>query len=157
MLKVSKRKRRRNSDDSSDDTTNAGARPRFINFLGGKTVIPKPIDVMHAENKILPLYQMCRLFLGINRDTASAFSSYSKIKAYYHKFQSTGSSERQFSVSHIDDGDEVTIYLKTTRHFYTSKTCPIPEKKNVRDEHDEISTPTVSKNFRERFERKKEE
>ena len=100
---------------------------------------------MHAENKILPLYEMCRLFLGINRDTASAFSSYSKIKAYYHKFQSTGSSERQFSVSHIDNGDEVTIYLKTACHFYTSKTCPVSEKKNVRDEHDEISTPTVSK------------
>ena len=128
---VEKETKKKYSDDSSDDTTNAGARPRFINFLGRKTVLPKPIDVMHAGNKILPLYEMCRLFLGINRDTASAFSSYSKIKAYYHKFQSTGSSERQFSVSHIDDGDEVTIYLKTARHFYMSKTCPIPEKKNV--------------------------
>ena len=142
---VKKETKKKYSDDSSDDTTNAGARPCFINFLGGKTVIPKPIDVMHAENKILSLYKMCRLFLGINRDTVSAFSSYSKIKAYYHKFQSTGSSERQFSVSHIDDGDEVTIYLKTACHFYTSKTCPVPEKKNVRDEHDELSTPTVLK------------
>ena len=78
-------------------------------------------------------------------DTASAFSSYSKIKAYNHKFQSTASSERQFSVSHIDDGDEVTIYLKTACHFYTSKTCPIPEMQNVADGHDEMSTETVSK------------
>ena len=113
--------------EKRDDTSNAGAKPHFVNFLGRKTVIPKPLDVMHAENKILPLYEMCRLFLGINRDTASAFSSYSKMKAYYHKFQSTGSSERQFSVSHIDDGDGVTIYLKTAHHFYTSKTSPIPD------------------------------
>ena len=100
---------------------------------------------MHAENNILPMYEMCRLFLGINRDTASAFPSYSKMKVYHHKFQSTGSSERQFSVSHIDDGDEVTIYLKNAHHFYTSKTSPIPDMQNVADGHDEMSTGTVSK------------
>ena len=95
----------KNKEDTKkrDDTSNAGARPHFVNFLGRKTVISKPLDVMHAENKSLPLYEMCRLFLGINRDTASAFSSYSKMKVYYHKFQSTGLSERQFSVSQIDD------------------------------------------------------
>ena len=83
---VEKETKKQYSDDTSDDTSNAGVRAHFVNFLFGKTVIPKPIDVMHAENKILPLYKICRLFLGINRDTASAFSSYSKIKAYYHKF-----------------------------------------------------------------------
>ena len=55
--------------EKRDDASNAGARPCFVNFLGRKTVIPKPLDVMHAENKILTLYEMCRLFLGINRDT----------------------------------------------------------------------------------------
>ena len=70
------------------------------------------------------------------------------MKAYYHKFQSTGSSERQFSVSHIDDKDEVTIYLKTAHHFYTSKTSPIPDMQNVADGHDEMSTGTVSKTLK---------
>ena len=83
---------------------------------------------MHAKNKILPLYKICRLHLGINRDTTAAFSSYSNMKAYYHKFQSTGLSERGLSVSQVDEGDEVTIYVKTGSYFYCSTNCPIPDK-----------------------------
>ena len=100
----------------------------FVNFIGGKTVIPNPIDVMHAKNKILPLYEICRLHLGINRDTAAAFLSYCNMKAYYHKFQSTGSSERWLSVSQVDEGVEVTIYVKTGGYFYCSTNCPVPDK-----------------------------
>ena len=50
------------------------------------------------------------------------------MKAYYHKFQSTGLSERQLSVSQVDEGDEVTIYVKTGGYFYCSTNCPIPDK-----------------------------
>ena len=112
-----------------EDTPNAGVREHFVNFVGGKTVIPNPTDVMHAENKILPLYEICRLFLGINRDTASAFASYCKMKAYYHKFQSTGMSERLLSILHVDeDDDDVTIYVKSAGHFYNT-TSPVPDKR----------------------------
>ena len=117
------------SDTAGGGTTDAGVTERFINFIGGKTVIPNPIDVMHAKNKILPLYEICRLHLGINRDTAAALSSYCNMKVYYHKFQSTGSSERWLSVSQVDKGDEVTIYVKTGGYFYCSTNCPIPDKR----------------------------
>ena len=59
------------------------------------------------------------------------------MKAYYHKFQSTGLRQRQFSVS-CDEGDDgVTIYVKTAGHFYTTNTSPIPEMQNIADRHDE--------------------
>ena len=42
------------NDTAGGDTTDAGVRECFVNFIGGKTVIPNLIDVMHAKNKILP-------------------------------------------------------------------------------------------------------
>ena len=71
----------RSSTAEDTSSTDADVRECFVNYLGGKTIIANPIDVMHAENQILPLYEICRLHLGINRDTAAAFSSYSKMKA----------------------------------------------------------------------------
>ena len=118
----------RNSTGEDTSSTDAGVRECFVNYLGEKAVIANPIDVMHAKNKILPLYEICRLHLGINRDTAAAFSSYSKMKAYYHKFQSTGESERRLSVSQVDRDDEVTIYVKTGGSFYCRTNCPIPDR-----------------------------
>ena len=119
----------RNSTGEDTSSTDAGVRERFVNYLGGKAVIANPIDVMHAENKILPLYKICRSHLGINRDTAAAFSSYSKMKAYYHKFQSPGTSERRLSVSQVDGDDEVTIYVKTGSYFYCRTNCPVPDRR----------------------------
>ena len=117
----------RNSTAEDTSSTDAGVRECFVNYLGGKTIIANRIDVMHAENQILPLYEICRLHLGINRDTAAAFLSYSKMKVYYHKFQSTGVSERQLSVLQVDRDDEVTIYVKTGAYFYCTTNCPVPK------------------------------
>ena len=111
----------------NDNPKTEGVTERFVNFLGGKTVIPKPIDVMHAQNKILPLYEIVRLYLGINRDAACVYSSYCNIKAYYQKFQSAGSGERHFSVCCIDQEDDVTIYVKTGDCY--TKTSPVPDKR----------------------------
>ena len=113
------------SEPKEEDVDDAGVTERFVNFLGGKirTPNPNPTDVMNSDNNILTLHEICRLYLGINRDTAAVFSSYCNFKAYYHKFQSTGSSDMQFSVSHVDEGDDITIYLKTPGHFYS-----IPDK-----------------------------
>ena len=112
------------SEPKEEDVDDAGVTERFVNFLGGKIRIPNPTDVMNSDNNILTLHEICRLYLGINRDTAAVFSSYCNFKAYYHKFQSTGSSNMQFSVSHVDEGDDVTIYLKTPGHFYS-----VPDKR----------------------------
>ena len=118
----------RNSTGEDTSSTDTGVRELFVNYLGQKAVIANPIDVMHAKNKILPLYEIYRLHLGINRDTAAAFLSYSKMKAYYHKFQSTGVSERWLSVSQVDGDDKVTIYVKTGSYFYCRTNCPIPDR-----------------------------
>ena len=69
---------------------------------------------------------------------------------YYHKFQSTGSSARRLSVSQVDEGDDVTIYVKTGGYFYCSTNCPIPDKcvesvKNSSEEKKEAMPNTTSK------------
>ena len=138
MESAQKPKDSNESDTTGGDTTNAGVTEHFVNFIGGKTVIPNPIDVMPAKNKILPLYEICSLHLDINRDTTTAFLLY-LMKAYYHKFQSTGLSERWLSVSQVDKGEEVTIYVKTGGYFYCSTNCPIPDKcvKSVKNSSEE--------------------
>ena len=112
------------TSEPKEDVDDAGVTEHFVNFLGGKICIPNPTDVMNSDNNIFTLHEICRLYLGINRDTAAVFSSYCNFKAYYHKFQSTGSSDMQFSVSHVDKGDDITIYLKTPSHFYS-----VPDKR----------------------------
>ena len=140
----------RNSKAEDTSSTDAGVREHFVNYLGGKTIIANPIDVIHAKNQILPLYKIYRLHLGINRDTAAAFLSYSKMKAYYHKFQSTGVSERQLSAPQVDRDDEVTIYVKTGSYFYCRTNCPIPDRciesvESSKQKKEPVSKSTKSK------------
>ena len=131
--RVAKEKEVITSGEKEEDADNAGVTERLVNFIGGKTCIPNPTDVMNADNNILTLYEICRLYLGINRDTAAVFSSCCNFKAYYHKFQSTGLSEMQFSVSHVDEGDDVTIYLKTPSHFYSVPDKHVKNSEETRD------------------------
>ena len=105
------------SEKSDTETENSGVRERFVNYFDKC----RPPNVMHA--KILSLFEMCRIFLGINRDVAYAITSYSKIRASFTKFQPTGTlREGHLHVSKIDDEDEVTILVEfKTDEFYRKR------------------------------------
>ena len=61
--------------------------------------------------------------LEINTDVTCALSSYSKMRASFHKFQHTGLNDGPLRVSKIDgDDDEVTIIVEMkTEEFYDTK------------------------------------
>ena len=103
------------------------------------------------KKKILSLFDICRMTLGINTDVACALSSYSKMRASFHKFQHTGVNDGPLRVSKIDgDGKEVTIVVEMkTEEFYNKKknTVFVPdgvkkrvelsEKKDEKDENED--------------------
>ena len=39
----------------------------------------------------------------------------------------------QFSVSHVDEGDDITIYLKTPGHFYSVSDKRVKNSEETRD------------------------
>ena len=76
--------------ESEEDTTesNAGVHKRFVNYFGECNI---KRNIMHATSKkgeIISLSEMCRKYLGINRDTAAVFTSYSKMRATFKRFLS---------------------------------------------------------------------
>ena len=83
------------------------AQERFVNYFGECNI---RTNVMHARKngEILSLSEICRKYLGINRDTAAVFTSYSNMRASFKRFLSTG-----LSVTKTEDDENATIFLKT--------------------------------------------
>ena len=67
------------SELEKDDTTdsNPGVREHFVNYFG-KTCKNCNAVLKQKGKSILPLFELCRLFLGLNNDTCSAMSSSTK-------------------------------------------------------------------------------
>ena len=61
---------------------------RFVNYFSASHRIPKALDVMHAKGNVIPLSEICRMYLGINRDTVAVYMSSCKMKCCYKVFRS---------------------------------------------------------------------
>ena len=61
---------------------------RFVNYLSASHRIPKALDVMRAKGNVIPLSEICRMYLGINRDTVAVYMSSCKMKCCYKVFRS---------------------------------------------------------------------
>ena len=62
---------------------------RFVNYFTASNRIPKAIDVMRAKGNVIPLSEICRMYLGINRDMVAVYMSYCKMKCSYKLFRSS--------------------------------------------------------------------
>ena len=74
-------------DIVADNKTNEPVE-RFVNYFSASHRIPKAIDVMRAKGNIIPLSEiyLCRMYLGINRDTVAVYMSCCKMKYCYKVF-----------------------------------------------------------------------
>ena len=61
---------------------------RFINYFSASHRIPKALDVMRAKGNVIPLSEICRMYLGINRDMVAVYMSSCKMKCCYKVFPS---------------------------------------------------------------------
>ena len=61
---------------------------RFVKYFSASHRIPKALDVMHAKGNVIPLSEICRMYLGINRDTVAVYMSSCKMKCCYKVFRS---------------------------------------------------------------------
>ena len=61
---------------------------RFVNYFSASHRIPKVLDVMRAKGNVIPLSEICRMYLGINRDTVAVYMSSCKMKCCYKVFRS---------------------------------------------------------------------
>ena len=59
---------------------------RFVNYFSASHRIPKALDVMHAKGNVIPLSEICRMYLGINRDMVAVYMSSCKMKCCYKYF-----------------------------------------------------------------------
>ena len=59
---------------------------RFVNYFSASHRIPKALDVMRAKGNVIPLSEICRMYLGINRDTVAVYMSSCKMKCCYKVF-----------------------------------------------------------------------
>ena len=59
---------------------------RFVNYFSASHRIPKALDVMHAKGNVIPLSEICRMYLGINRDMVAVYMSSCKMKCCYKVF-----------------------------------------------------------------------
>ena len=61
---------------------------RFVNYFSASHRIPKALDVMRAKGNVIPLSEICRMYLGINRDMVAVYMSSCKMKCCYKVFRS---------------------------------------------------------------------
>ena len=61
---------------------------RFVNYFSASHRIPKALDVMRAKGNVIPLSEICRMYLGINRDMVAVYMSSFKMKCCYKVFRS---------------------------------------------------------------------
>ena len=61
---------------------------RFVNYFSASHRIPKALDVMRAKGNVIPLSEICRMYLGINRDAVAVYMSSCKMKCCYKVFRS---------------------------------------------------------------------
>ena len=61
---------------------------RFVNYFSASHRIPKALDVIRAKGNVIPLSEICRMYLGINRDTVAVYMSSCKMKCCYKVFRS---------------------------------------------------------------------
>ena len=59
---------------------------RFVKYFSASHRIPKALDVMRAKGNVIPLSEICRMYLGINRDTVAVYMSSCKMKCCYKVF-----------------------------------------------------------------------
>ena len=59
---------------------------RFVNYFSASHRIPKALDVMRAKGNVIPLSEICRIYLGINRDMVAVYMSSCKMKCCYKVF-----------------------------------------------------------------------
>ena len=52
---------------------------RFVNYFSASHRIPKALDVMRAKGNVIPLSEICRMYLGINRDMVAVPVSKRKV------------------------------------------------------------------------------
>ena len=56
---------------------------RFVNYFSASHRIPKALDVMRAKGNVIPLSEICRMYLGINRDMVAVYMSSCKMKCCF--------------------------------------------------------------------------
>ena len=56
---------------------------RFVNYFSASHRIPKALDVMRAKGNVIPLSEICRMYLGINRDMVAVYMSSCKMNCCY--------------------------------------------------------------------------
>ena len=61
---------------------------RFVKYFSASHRIPKALDVMRAKGNVIPLSEICRKYLGINRDRVAVYMSSCKMKCCYKVFHS---------------------------------------------------------------------
>ena len=61
---------------------------RFVKYISASHRIPKALDVMRAKGNVIPLSEICRMYLGINRDMVAVYMSSCKMKCCYKVFRS---------------------------------------------------------------------
>ena len=61
---------------------------RFVKYFSASHRIPKALDVMRAKGNVIPLSEICRMYLGINRDMVAVYMSSCKMKCCYKVFRS---------------------------------------------------------------------
>ena len=83
-----------------------GVRQHFVNYFG-ETFKKHNAVLIQKGKTVLPLCELCRLYLGLNNDICSAMSSYMKMNAYFKKFHSTGKN----NVTKTEKDDLVTIQI----------------------------------------------
>ena len=59
---------------------------RFVNYFSASHRIPKALDVMRAKGNVIPLSEICRMYLGINRDMVAVYMSSCKMNVVIKYF-----------------------------------------------------------------------
>ena len=115
-----------NVSTGPEQEESTGVRQRFVNYFD-ETFKKHNAVLIQKGKTVLPLYELCRSYLGLNNDICLAMSSYMKMNAYFKKFHSTGNNNITKTQK-----EEVVIIQISPEGFY-------PQPKEERKDQDSES------------------
>ena len=126
-----------------------GVKERFVNYM-----VNTPLKFTlnhHYQKKVLPLYEICRLFLGLNTDAAMVYSSFCKMRAYFKIHYAGNNVYEKYEVRTFEDKDNVTITVAVpfvdTKRFYHKN---VSAKQNGERGEEDESTKRTAKDKNEK-------
>ena len=126
-----------------------GVKERFVNYM-----VDTPLKITlnyHYQKKVLPLYEICRLFLGLNTDAAMVYSSFCKMRAYFKIHYAGNNVYEKYEVRKFEDEDNVTITVAVpfvdTKRFYRKN---VSGKQNGERGEEHESTERTAKDKNEK-------